>query len=559
MRIVECVPNISEGRDQAVIEAVSGVIHQVEGCELLDVDPGAATNRTVITFVGSPEAVLEGAFQLISKAQELIDMSQHSGEHPRFGATDVCPFVPVSGVTMEDCVELAQQLGERIGRELDVPVYLYENAASRPERRNLAHVRSGEYEALEQRLKDPVNAPDFGPAEFRPRFGALAVSAREFLIAYNVNLNSRDKRLPHEVALRIREQGRSKRDENWKIVRDEKGKPVKQPGRFKHLKGIGWYIDEFDTGQVSMNLTNFRETSVHAVFDACCEEAETLGTRVTGSEIVGLVPLECMLEAGKHYLRKQNKSAGLPEAEVIEYAIRSLGLRDVTGFDPQEKIIEYRLHKHTGLRTLSIMGFADELSSESAAPGGGSVAALCASMGASLAAMVPNLSVMWRNPREFRDEMSAIAEEAQTLKDWFLIAIDADTDAFTKVIEANRLAASTDEEKATKAAALKLANRGATEVPLDVLERCLPVFDLAVRAAEKGNPNSLSDAGVAGLCAMAGAEAAWYNVLINLNGISGDDEWVAITRTRADQALATAEEKAAGLRDLVRDRLRKGA
>lgn len=559
MRIVECVPNISEGRDQAVIEAISGVIHQVDGCELLDVDPGAATNRTVITFVGSPEAVVEGAFRLIAKARDLIDMTKHSGEHPRFGATDVCPFVPVSGVSMEECADLARRLGERVGRELDVPVYLYENAASRPERRNLAHVRSGEYEALEKRLADPKNAPDFGPAEFRPRFGAVAIGAREFLIAYNVNLNSRDKRLPHEIALRVREQGRARRDENWEIVRDENGKPVQEPGRFKHVKGIGWYIDEFDTAQVSMNLTNFRESPVHAVFDACCEEAEALGTRVTGSEIVGLVPLECMLEAGRHYLRKQNKSAGLPEKEVVEYAIRSLGLRDVTDFDPREKIIEYRLRRHSGLRTLSVMDFADELSSESAAPGGGSVAALCGSMGASLAAMVPNLSVMWRSPSDYRDEMSAIAEGAQELKDWFLVAIDADTDAFTKVIEANRMPAGSAAEKADKAEALKLANRGATEVPLEVLEHCLPVFELARRAAEKGNPNSLSDAGVAGLCAMAGAEAAWYNVLINLNGIEGDEDWVAEARQRADRALAAAEQKAGDLREMVRQRLRSGS
>lgn len=558
MRIVECVPNISEGRDQAVIDAVSGVIHQVEGCELLDVDPGAATNRTVITFVGSPEAVVEGAFQLIRRAHELIDMRHHSGEHPRFGATDVCPFVPVSEVSMAECADLARQLGERVGRELDVPVYLYENAATRPERRNLAYVRSGEYEALEQKLKDPKHAPDFGPAAFRPRFGAVAISAREFLIAYNVNINTRDKRLPHEIALRVREQGRAKRDENWEIVRDAKGVPVQEPGRFKHVKGIGWYIDEFDTGQVSMNLTNFRESPVHAVFDACCEEAELLGTRVTGSEIVGLVPLECMLAAGRHYLRKQNKSAGLPEAEVVQYAIRSLGLRDLTDFDPQEKIIEYRLRPTTGLRTLSVTGFADELSSESAAPGGGSVAALCGSMGAALAAMVPNLSVMWRDKPEYRAEMSAIAEEAQALKDWFLVAIDADTDAFTKVIEANRMSASTDEEKQLKAEALKLASRGATEVPLDVLERCVPVFGLATHAAQKGNPNSLSDAGVAGLCAMAGAEAAWYNVLINLNGIEGDAEWVNTTRKRANLALADAEQQAAALRQLVRDRLRSG-
>ncbi len=555
MRVVECVPNISEGRDRAVIDAVAGVIHQVEGCELLDVDPGAATNRTVITFVGTPETVVEGAFQLVKKAQELIDMRHHSGEHPRFGATDVCPFVPVSGVDMDDCVELAHQLGQRLGDELGISGYFYENAARTPERQNLSVVRSGEYEALEKKLSDPKWEPDFGPGTFDPKFGVVAVGAREFLIAYNVNVNTADKRLPHEIALRVREQGRAKRDENWQIVRDENGKPLKVPGRLKNVKGIGWTIEEFGTAQVSMNLTNFRETPVHVVFDACEEEARDLGLRVTGSEIVGLVPLQAMLDAGRHYLQKMNKSAGVPEKDLVETAIRSLGLRDVTDFDPQEKIIEYRLRRDEGLRTLSIRDFADELSSESPAPGGGSVAALCGSMAAALAAMVPNLSVIWRDPPEARDAMSAIAEEAQQHKDWFVLAIDADTDAFTKVIEANRLPSGTPEEKQAKEQALRDANRGATLVPLDVLERTLPVFDLARQAAEKGNPNSLSDAGVAGLCAMAGAEAAYYNVLINLNGIEGDDSWVAETRQRADRALATAEEKAASLRTLVRQRL----
>ncbi|HKK71927.1 MAG TPA: glutamate formimidoyltransferase [Candidatus Krumholzibacteria bacterium] len=555
MRVVECVPNISEGRDRAVIDAVAGVIHQVEGCELLDVDPGAATNRTVITFVGTPETVVEGAFQLVKKAQELIDMRHHSGEHPRFGATDVCPFVPVSGVDMDDCVELAHRLGQRLGEELGISGYFYENAARTPERQNLSVVRSGEYEALEKKLSDPKWKPDFGPATFDPKFGVVAVGAREFLIAYNVNVNTADKRLPHEIALRVREQGRAKRDENWQIVRDENGKPLKVPGRLKNVKGIGWTIEEFGTAQVSMNLTNFRETPVHVVFDACEEEARDLGVRVTGSEIVGLVPLQAMLDAGRHYLQKMNKSAGVPEKDLVDTAIRSLGLRDVTDFDPQEKIIEYRLRREEGLRTLSIRDFADELSSESPAPGGGSVAALCGSMAAALAAMVPNLSVIWRDPAEARDTMSAIAEEAQQHKDWFVRAIDADTDAFTRVIEANRLPAGTPEEKAAKERALREANRGATLVPLDVLERTLPVFDLARQAAEKGNPNSLSDAGVAGLCALAGAEAAFYNVLINLNGIEGDDAWVSETRERADAALGTAEEKASSLRTLVRERL----
>lgn len=557
MPIVECVPNISEGRNRAVIDAIANTVTQFEGCALLDVDPGAATNRTVITFVGPPERIVDAAFALIAKAAELIDMRHHHGEHPRFGATDVCPFVPISGVTMEECAALARELGAKVGEELGVPVYLYENAASAPERRNLSNVRSGEYEGLEKKLADPRWKPDFGPASFRPKFGAVAIGAREFLVACNVNVNTRDKRLPHEIALRVREQGRAKRDENWEIVRDAHGKPVQEPGRLKHVKGIGWYIDEFDTAQVSMNLTNYRETPVHAVFDACCEEAEALGLRVTGSEIVGLVPLDAMLAAGRHYLRRMNKSAGVPEAELVETAIRSLGLRDVTKFDPREKIIEYRLREEVGLRTLTLRGFADELSSESPAPGGGSVAALCGALAAGLAAMVPNLSVLWRDPQPVRDALSAIAEEAQQHKDWFLLAIDADTDAFTKVLEANRMPASTEAEKRAQAAALREAQRGATLVPLDVLERTLPVFDLAQQAAEKGNPNSLSDAGVAGLCAMAAAEAAYYNVLINLNGMEGDEDWCGEIRARAHRALDGAEHKAAALRNLVRGRLER--
>lgn len=555
MQVVECVPNISEGRDRKVIDTVASVIHQVEGCELLDVDPGAATNRTVITFVGSPDACVEGAFQLIAKAKELIDMRQHEGEHPRFGATDVCPFVPVSGVTMKDCVELARRLAERVGKELDVPVYLYEYAATQEKRRNLSTVRAGEYEGLEKKLADPEWKPDFGPAEFRPRFGALAVSARKFLLAYNVNINTPDKKLAHEIALRIREAGRAKRDENWEIVRQPDGKPVQVPGRLKNVKGIGWFIDEYGVAQISMNLTDHHETPIHLVFDTICEEAESLGLRVTGSELVGLVPLDAILMAGHHYLKKMNKSAGVPQSQVVETAIRTMGLRDVAPFDPDDKIVEYRLREGGGLRNMTIVAFNDELSSESPAPGGGSVAALCSSLGASLAAMVPNLSILWRSPGEYRDEMSDIAEKAQELKDWFTQAIDADTDAFTKVLEANRMPAGNDQEKAAKDEALRRANRGATMVPLEVLERSVEIFDLAERAGEKGNPNARSDAGVAGLCAMAGAEGAYYNVLINLGGIEGDAEWVAQTRQRAKKALTTAEKKAAAMRDSTRSLL----
>ncbi len=555
MRIVECVPNISEGRDRAIIDAVAHTVDQVEGCELLDIDPGAATNRTVITFVGPPEKVVDAAFLLLAKAQELIDMSQHHGEHPRFGATDVCPFVPVSDVTMEECADLARQLGERVGRELDYPVYLYEHAARSEERRNLAVVRQGEYEALAQRLEDPKWAPDFGPAEFRPRTGATAIGAREFLVAYNVNVNTRDKRIPHQIALAVREMGRAKRDENWEIVRDEKGRPVKQPGRLKNVKGIGWYIDEFKTAQVSMNLTNFHETPLHTVFYTCCEEAEKLGLRVTGSEIVGLVPLKALTEAGRHYQKKMNKSAGVPEEELVDIAVKTLGLNDVVPFDPQEKVIEYRLRRSEGLRTMKITDFADLLSSEEPAPGGGSVAALCGALAGGLAAMVPNLSVVWRSPRDYRDEMSAVAEKAQSLKDWFLLAIDADTDAFQKIIDANRMPSSTDEERAARTESLRLANRGATLVPLSVLEKCVEVFDLAEVSLAKGNPNALSDAGVAGLCAMAGAEAAYYNVLINLNSMADDAQWCEETRNRAQRALQDAETKAAALQQKVRARL----
>jgi glutamate formiminotransferase/formiminotetrahydrofolate cyclodeaminase len=560
MRIVECVPNISEGRDRAVIDAVARTVENVEGCQLLDIDPGAATHRTVITFVGPPETIVDGAFQLLAKAQELIDMSKHHGEHPRFGATDVCPFVPVAGVTMEECAELARQLGERVGRELDYPVYLYEYAASRDDRRNLSHVRQGEYEGLAKKLADPHWKPDFGPAEFRPRTGVTAIGARKFLIAYNVDINSPDKRLAHEIALRIREAGRAKRDENWEILRDAKGSPLKEPGRLQHVKGIGWFIDEYGVAQVSMNLTDHHATPVHTVFDVICEEANDLGLRVTGSELVGMVPLDAMLMAGKHYLKKMNKSCGIPEREIVETAIRSLGLRDVAPFDPDDKIIEYKLRKSEpkGLRHMTLLDFDDELSRESPAPGGGSVAALCGSLAASLAAMVPNLSILWRSPQEERDFMSGLAEEAQQHKDWFANAIDADTAAFTKVIEANRLPSRTDEEKTAKAQALRDANRGATLVPLDVLERTLPVFDIAQQAAEKGNPNSMSDAGVAGLCALAAAEGAYYNVLINLNGLEGDEDWAAQTRARAQKALASAEDKARTLQKKVRGHLEQG-
>jgi glutamate formiminotransferase/formiminotetrahydrofolate cyclodeaminase len=540
----------------AVINQITGAIGQVDGCEVLDVDPGAATNRTVVTVVGSPDAVVEGAFQGIKKAAELIDMSKHSGEHPRFGATDVCPFVPVSDITMEECAELARRLGKRVGEELGIPVYLYEHAASKPEWANLATVRSGEYEGLAAKLKKPEWKPDFGPAEFNARSGATAMSAREFLMAYNINLNTQEKKLATDIALDLREQGRNKRGPDGKFVRDKDGVPIKNPGRFKNCKAVGWYIDEYKVAQISMNLTNYKVTSLHEVFDAACEGAEKRGLRVTGSELVGLLPLEPMLMAGRHYLRKQGKSAGIPEREVVECAIRSMGMNDVAPFDPDEKIIEYRLAKgQKGLRDFSLKGFCDELSSESPAPGGGSVAALCGSLGAGLAAMVANLTVGRKGQNDVWDEMNEVAIEAQKHKDWLMLAVDADTEAFNQVIAAMRLPKKTDEEIAERNEAIRAANRVATMVPLEVLERNLPVLDLCAAVVAKGNPNSLSDGGVGALCCMTCAEGAYYNVLINLAGLEEDIEWAAGIKARADKALGAVMEKARAIQKDVRSRL----
>lgn len=550
--IVECVPNFSEGRDRAVIDQIVGAMAAVEGCQVLDVDPGAATNRTVVTAVGAPDAVLEGAFQAIKRAAQLIDMRRHKGEHPRMGATDVCPFVPVSGIDMAGCAELARRLGRRVGEELGIPVFLYEQAASRPERRNLADVRAGEYEALPEKLAKPEWAPDFGPAEHNARAGATAIGAREFLLAYNVNLNTRDKKLANEVAFELRAQGKVKRDAAGNIVRDEDGKALRVPGRFESVKGVGWYIDEYRTAQISMNLTSFRNASLHDVFDAACEEAGKRGLRVTGSEVVGLVPLEPMLLAGRHYLRRQGKSAGVPERDVVDCAIRTLGLREVGPFDPDEKIIEYRLARgHKGLRDLTLTGFCDELSSESPAPGGGSVAALCGSLGAGLAAMVANLTVGRKGQADVWEEMAGVAVAAQEHKDWLMRAVDADTDAFNAVLAARRLPKGTPDEVAARDEAIRAANRGATLVPLDVLERTLPVFDLLAVVVEKGNPNSMSDGGVGALACLTCAEGAWYNVLINLAGLADDAAWAGAIRERANAAVAQARQKAAAIQQRI--------
>ena len=523
MRIVECVPNFSEGRDKDKINAIVREIEAVPGVKLLDVDPGESTNRTVVTFIGEPEAVKEAAFKAIKKAAEVLDMRTHKGAHSRIGATDVCPFVPVSGVTMEDCIRLAHELGGRVAGELGIPVYLYEEAAQKPGRRNLANIRAGEYEGLSEKLKDPNWAPDYGDPGFNPKSGATVIGAREFLIAYNINLNTRDRRLAHEIALNLRESGRAKKDKDGKIVRDSLGNSVKVPGKFRDVKAVGWYIEDYGIAQISINFTNYRRSPVHAVFDETVKQAEKLGLRVTGSELVGLIPKEAVLTAGRHYLEKQGKTAGVPEEEIIRTAVLSLGLNDVSGFDPDKKIIE-RQFKEAGktLVSLDLQAFADEVSMDSPAPGGGSVAALCGALSAALSSMVANLTYGKKGYEESGEGMKRVAVRAQELKDELLRAVDLDTRAFNRVMEAFRLPKGTEEQNREREAAVEDASKGAALVPLGVLAAAAELIELAEVVARKGNRNSLSDAGVAGLTAQAAGEGAYYNVRINLPGIKDE-------------------------------------
>jgi len=543
-KLVECVPNISEGRDRRVIDEIVRQAADTEGVTLLDVDPGADTNRTVITFVGEPDAVVEGAFRLIRKAAELIDMTKHTGEHPRQGATDVCPFVPVSGVTMDDCVALAHRLGKRVGEELGIPAFLYEYAATRPERRSLADIRVGEYEAWPEKFKRPEFAPDYGPAQFLPRTGAVVIGAREFLIAYNVDLNTRDRNKAHQIALDIRETGRLARDGTGEVKRDGGGEKLRQAGLLQACRAVGWYIDTYGQAQVSINLTNYHVTPIHLAFDTCREVARKYGLRVTGSEIVGLVPLEAMLLAGRHYLKQQGRWAGVPEKEVVHLAIQSLGLNDVAPFKPEEKIIEYAVKEQgRSLVAMTCREFADELSSDSPAPGGGSVAAFCGALAASLGGMVAVLTRGKDGYQAQQAELEEVALKAQRLKDEFLLDVDRDTDAFNVLMAAFRLKKKTDEEKAARAEAVRAATEGATRVPLEVLERSIAALELAAIAAEKGLQSSLSDAGVGALVARACAEGAYYNVMINLRGLE-PSAFTRATRARAAAALARARELA---------------
>lgn len=548
LKLVECVPNFSEGRDRSIIDAIAREISDTAEVKLLDVDPGPDTNRTVVTIIGSPDGVVEAAFKAIKKASELIDMTKHSGAHARMGATDVCPFVPVSGVTMDDCVQLARRLGKRVADELGIPVYLYENAAATPERRNLGNIRKGEYEGLAEKLKDPEWKPDFGEPVFNPKSGATVIGAREFLIAYNINLNTTDARLAKDIAFNIRETGRAKRDKDGKIVRDEDGRAIRQPGTLKACFATGWYLEKFGLAQVTMNLVNYRVTPPHVAFEEVVREADRLGLRVTGSELVGLIPKAAMLEAGRYFLQKQGKSAGVPQEILIRTAVRSMGYDELSEFDPKKKIIEYQFADgESSLTAMSVRGFSNELSVDSPAPGGGSVAALCGALASSLASMVADLTFSRDEYAEVQDEMEQVAMRAQELKDGFLSAVNRDTEAFNRVMAAFRLRRMTDEEKARRQEAIQEATKEATLVPLEVLETAIDALKLALVVAQKGLRTSVSDAGVAGVAGRAAAVGAYYNVRINLGSIS-DGEFTARVAKQAtslrDEALGLAEQVA---------------
>ncbi|OIO61131.1 MAG: glutamate formimidoyltransferase [Candidatus Marinimicrobia bacterium CG1_02_48_14] len=526
-QIVECVPNFSEGRDPVIIKQITDEILKIEGVKLLDVDPGADTNRTVVTMVGEPSAVVEAAFQAIKKASEVLDMRHHSGAHPRMGATDVCPFIPVSAISMDECVELAKILGKRVGEELNIPVYLYEFAATREDRRNLADIRAGEYEALPEKLKTPDFTPDFGPAAFNAKSGATVIGARKFLIAYNVNLNTRNRKIASDIALDIREQGRAKRDDDGKFVRDAEGNQILLPGTLPAVKAVGWYIDEYNMAQISMNLVDYDVTPMHVAFDEVCAQANRRGLRVTGSELVGLVPLNALLQTGAYFLKKQSGSTAVSEKELIRIAVQSMGLDEIAPFDPNEKIIEYQLKdKHQpSLVTMTVTDFADELASDSPAPGGGSVAALAGSLGAALVNMVGVLTHDKKGYEAATIEVESLSLAARSLKENLLKLVDEDTESFNQVMSAMRLPKKTDEQKSVRDLAILQATKVSASVPLRVMEACLKVVKLSARMAIIGNQNSLSDAGVGILMARAGLEGAAMNVLINLQGL-GDPSFV---------------------------------
>ncbi|MEE4284720.1 MAG: glutamate formimidoyltransferase [Mariniphaga sp.] len=561
-KILECVPNFSEGRDTKIIKEITDAIESVGDIKLLDVDPGKATNRTVVTFVGEPDAVVEAAFRSIKKAAQVIDMSKHKGEHPRFGATDVCPLIPVASISMEETVEYARKLAERVGMELSIPVYCYEFAASSDDRKSLAYCRSGEYEGLKEKISTEKWKPDFGPAEWSEKIaktGATAIGARNFLVAYNVNLNTTSTRRANAIAFDVREAGRVKREGDpltGKIITDESGEPVRIPGTLKKTRAIGWFIEEYGIAQISMNLTDINVTPVHIAFDEVCAKAGERGIRVTGSELVGLVPLQAMLDAGRYFLRKQQRSTGISDEEIIKIAVKSMGLDELYPFDSKKKIIEYLIEENPGEKLVdkTVKDFVHETASESPAPGGGSVSAAVGAFGAALGTMVANLSAHKRGWDSRWEEFSDWAEKGKKYHDELLKCVDEDTEAFNKIMTAFGLPKSNEKEKTERKQAIQKATKTAMIVPLKVMQLAHDSLDVMQAMAETGNPNSVSDAGVGALCARTAVEGAFLNVKINASGCN-DIEFVEEILKKAESLSASAKKKEAEILKIVNKKI----
>jgi len=557
-QLIECVPNFSEGRDEKIIRKITDAIQSVDGIKLLNVDPGKATNRTVVTFVGEPEKVIEAAFQGAKMAAQLIDMSKHKGEHPRFGATDVCPLIPIANITMDETVVYAHRLAQRMGEELGISVYCYEFAATTEERRSLANCRAGEYEGLKEKLQKPEWKPDFGPAVLNERSGATAVGARNFLIAYNVNLNTTSVRRANSIAFDVREAGRVVREGDpvtGKIVNDTNGEPLRIPGTLKKVRAIGWFIQEYGIAQISMNLTDITVTSMHQAFDEVVEKARERGIRVTGSELIGVIPLQAMLDAGKYFLRKQERSVGIPDAEIIKIAVKSLGLDELSPFDPKKRIIEYLIDDQPNrLVDLCLSGFSNETLSESPAPGGGSVAAYVGALGAALGSMVANLSAHKRGWDARWEEFSEWAEKGKQAHDRLLKLVDEDTAAFNAIMDAFSLPKNTDQEKKQRSSAIQAATKHAIEVPFEVMQTAFHSLEVIQSMATIGNPNSVSDAGVGALCARTAVYGAYLNVRINAGGLA-DKSFAEDILARAALLLQETQAKEVEILKLVESKI----
>ena len=520
MKLIECVPNFSEGRDKNFINNIKSIIKDSDNVKLLDVDPGFDTNRTVVTFIGEPNSVVNTAYKLIEYASFNIDMNKHSGEHPRMGATDVCPLIPLQNVTMKECIELSKSLANKVGSRLNIPVFLYEKSAKSKHRSNLSDIRSGEYEKMASKLKNKDWQPDYGPKQLNIKSGVTAIGAREFLIAYNVNLNTTDKKIATDIALDIREAGRFKRDKNNNILRDENGVGLKKPGRLKFCKAVGWYIDEYEQAQVSINLTNYKSTTLHKTFEEVRLQARKRGVRVTGSEIVGLVPKNAIIDTGKYYLKKQHKGIGVPESDIINIAIKSLGLNEISKFDPSNKIIDHLIvNNNSHLTNLTVKDFMDELSRDSYAPGGGSVAALSASLGASLSAMVSNLTIINKKYIPLFNINNKSSIKTQKYKDKLIRLIDEDTAAYNNVVKARRLPKKNKNEQDLRDKEILSATINATNVPLEILKICSKIIEETLIVAENSNPNCVSDIGVASHMISSAASSAFYNILINIGDL----------------------------------------